>query len=224
MSAVPGRLVVIREGHGEAQSIENLVVRTARELGLFPDIFQSIPDSQRFVISSAGQAVRAAEIAAVQSPSAVLLTADLDDACPKSVAPEFAAAVREKSFSFPIAIVLFYREFETLAISVSDRLPGRELKSPAGQLIVTLTSPSAIPEDPEQFRDAKGWVGRNLMGGKSYKPTVHQLPLTRAMKVEELRAANLSSFRRLESGLRFLGDQVSAGQAGVYPELQIEPA
>lgn len=217
MAAVSGRLVVIREGHGEAQSIENLVARTAKGIGLYPHPFWSIPESQRYVISSPERAVRAAEIAAVQNPSAALLTADLDDECPKDAAPAFAAAVRANGFSFPVAIVLFYREFETLAISVADHLAGRELKSPAGQAIVTLSAPSTMPDDPETFRDAKGWVGRNLMDGESYKPTVHQLPLTRAMKVDELRQADLSSFRRLESALRFLGDQVAAGEAGVYP-------
>ena len=79
MRAVPGRLVVIREGHGEANSIENLVVRLCKDCGFYPAPFSSIPDSQRFVISSTDSAVRAAEIAAQQRPSAALLTADLED-------------------------------------------------------------------------------------------------------------------------------------------------
>lgn len=217
MGAVPGRLVVIREGHGEANSIENLVVRICKDRGLHPAPFSSIPDSQRFVISSAATAVQAAEIAAQQRPSAALLTADLEDICPRAAGPAFAEAVRRRDLPFPTAVVLFYREFETLAVSVADRLAGRELKSPAGQAIVTLTDPGRVPDDPERYRDAKGWVQDNLMGGRSYKPTVHQLPLTRAMTVLELREAGLSSFRRLESALDFLSHEVRTGGNRTYP-------
>lgn len=212
---VPGRLLVIREGHGEAGAIENLTVRAIQGLGL-DSTFWSIPPSPRFVITSPESAVRAAAIAAESQPAAALLTADLDDGCPKFDAPRFSAAIRAEVFPFPIAVVLFYREFETLAISVADRLGGRELVSTKGQSILTLTA-AEVPSDPEAPRDAKGWVSRELMEDVSYKPTVHQLPLTRKLDVDELRAAGLSSYRRLESALQFLAAEVNAGTAGCYP-------
>jgi hypothetical protein len=84
---------------------------------------------------------------------------------------------------------------------------------------LTLESASSIPENPEGPRDAKGWVGRELMGGVVYKPTVHQLPLVKALRVAELRASGLSSFRRLESAVNFLGEQTLTDAAGVYPEV-----
>ncbi len=217
MSANRDRLVIIREGHGEAGAIENLVVRTVRSLGLFHHPFASLPQSPRYTITSPAGAVRAAQIAAAQAPGAALLTADLDDECPAKVAPTYAKTLAEQHFTFPLAIVFFHREFETLAVSIAGSLAGRELKSPAGQSILTLQTPTARLDNPERPRDAKGWVSRELMGGLHYKPTVHQLPLTREMRIEDLRAAGLSSFRRLESALLFLAEQVRSQSIGVYP-------
>ena len=217
MGAIAGRLAIIREGHGEAGAVENLVSRVGKSLGVMPEVFWSIPQSPRFVVSSPDRAVRATEIAATLSPSAVLLTADLEDLCPAKSAPEFARAIRDTGFPFPVALVFFYREYETLAISIADTLGGRELKSMNGKPIVTLSTPEKVPANPEEPRDAKGWVQRNLMNGSSYKPTVHQLPLTRALKIEDLRASGLSSYVRLEAALMFLAGQVLTNSRGVYP-------
>ena len=104
-----------------------------------------------------------------------------------------------------------------MALSIASSLAGRELRSPTGKPILTLGMPSSLPSHPESPRDAKGWVSRELMGGVTYKPTVHQLPLTRAMSIPDLHAAALSSFRRLETALEFLAREVRAGGTGVYP-------
>ena len=212
-----GRLVVIREGHGELGSIENLVARVGLDLGVIPQVLASLPKSPRVVITDEESAVRAGQIAAKLSPDAALLTADLDDDCPHDFAPRVAARLRAEKFGFPVAMVFFHREFETMALSIAPALGGREIRSRAGQRIGVLLHPAAVPADPESVRDAKGWVGRNLMSGRSYKPTTHQYPLTVAMPLPELRAAGLSSFRRLEHAMQFLGEQVSAGTAEVYP-------
>lgn len=214
-----GRLVIIREGHGEAGAVENLVSRIGTDLGVIPTVLASIPPSPRIVVTNSETAIHACEVASRLRPDAVLLTADLDDYCPAEHAPAIAADLRERSFNFPVALVFFHREYETLAISVAAHLGARELRSPAGQVVGILKTPDDLPSDAEIFRDAKGWVGRNLMGGASYKPTTHQLPLTRAMRLDELRAAGLSSYRRLENAVQFLGREVAGGNTGVYPPM-----
>lgn len=213
----PGRLGIVREGHGEEGSIETLVVRVCKDLGLHPNTFWSIRPSLRIPITSPETAVRAARISAASGAAAVLLTADSEDSCPRLAAPALAAAVRREKLDVPVAIVLFYREFETLAVATADRLAGRELRSRADQLLEVLGQPPELLSDPESRRDAKGWIRANLMNGRAYKPTVHQLALTRLMHVADLRASGLSSFRRLENALRFLGNEVTEGSSGVYP-------
>lgn len=184
---------------------------------MIPTVFASLPRSPRIVITDEESAVRAGRIAATLDPDAALLTADLDDDCPRDLAPRIAARLRQEKFGFPVAMVFFHREFETLALSIAPALGGRQLRSRAGQPAETLLHPTAVPADPESVRDAKGWVGRNLMSGRSYKPTTHQYPLTVAMRLPELRAAGLSSFRRLENAVQFLGQQASSGGTAVYP-------
>ena len=100
------RLVVIREAHGEAGAIENLVIRTVQALGLHHRPFSSLPESPRFTITTIDSALRAAHIASSQRPDAALLTADLDDACPAEMAPRFAAALQKEGLPFPVAAVL----------------------------------------------------------------------------------------------------------------------
>lgn len=54
------------------------------------------------------------------------------------------------------------------------------------------------------------------MSERSYKPTTHQHRLTVAMRLPELRAAGLSSFRRLENAMQFLAQQAGR-RTEVYP-------
>ncbi len=208
-----GRLAIIREGHGEAGAVDTLVAKVGKSLGVVPSVFASLPKSQRVAITSAESAVKGARLAAAMRPDAILLTADLDDGCPATLAPAWAGAVREANLGIPSALVLFHREYETLALSVASSLAGCDL---AG---ITLAAASP-PENPETPRGAKEWISRNLMGGTRYKPTVHQLALTRLLKIQELQAAGLSSYRRLEGALTFLAGEVRDRSTGVYPEVR----
>ncbi|HYW07043.1 MAG TPA: hypothetical protein VE913_08815, partial [Longimicrobium sp.] len=71
-------------------------------------------------------------------------------------------------------------------------------------------------DDYETPRDAKGVVSTFFTGKRSYKPTVHQLPLTRMLNFARLRESELPSFGTLERSLVFLA--ANAGHhAGVYP-------
>lgn len=207
-----GRLVLVGEGHGERGALENLVAKVGLRTPGFAETFVGFHPTQRRTIRGPHDAVRAAEVAARYAPAGVVLTADLDDDCPATCAPEWAAAVRARDLPVPVAVVLFHREYETLAISVAESLAGRELVPG-----LTLTAPREPLADPESRRDAKGWISANLMGRTRYKPTVHQLALTRLLDVDALRAARLSSFVRLESALGFLTAAALQGRAGVYP-------
>ena len=100
--------------------------------------------------------MRAGRIAEKLDPDAAMLTADLDDDCPRDVAPRIAARLREENFGFPVAMVFFHREFETLALSIAPALGGRQLWSRAGQPVEVLLHLVTVPDDPESVRDAKG--------------------------------------------------------------------
>ena len=68
----------------------------------------------------------------------------------------------------------------------------------------------------EARRDIKGWLSGQLPRGRSYKPTVDQLAMTRSIDFTELRSAQVPCFGSLERGLGFLAHNI--GQQGrVYP-------
>ncbi|WP_380161777.1 hypothetical protein [Kineococcus sp. R86509] len=209
-----GELIVTVEGHGEVAAAASLVSRVLKAQGSAA-VFPSVPTPVRFKIDAPGQLETACEYARSKRPAGLLITSDWEDGEPCHDAPRLAARIRGLDLPFPAAIVLFFREYETLAISVADKLSGKELQV-AKTRPVTLADAKPLP-DPEVPRDAKGWVGKNLMGGRSYKPTLHQLPLTRLMQPADLRAADLPSFRRLERALNHLVRHAQAGTSGVYP-------
>ena len=64
--------------------------------------------------------------------------------------------------------------------------------------------------------DVKGWLSSQMAGGKSCKPTVDQLSLTRLVDFTTVREKGLAWFGTLERALAFLAKSV--GIAGsVYP-------
>lgn len=203
----PARLVIVGEGHGEVRALANLVARVGSSAGVVPSTLFG-GGIHRRPITDPASAVRAARLLA-QGAGAVLLAADLDRRCPRTVAPEWPDALRTASIGVPTALVLFHPEYETLALSVADQLAGRQV---AG---VTLRTPLEPLTAPEARSGTKEWIQRNLL--PAYKPSTHQLALTQAMDIAQLRAAGLSSYRRLGSAKQFLAASVEAGTARVYP-------
>ena len=145
---------------------------------------------------------------------ALLITQDSDDSCPRDLAPEVAAWVRPLSLAFPVAVVLFYREYETLFLAGSASLQGKPLRGAADR--PGIPAGAVFVGNPEARRGAKGWVGERL--GRRYVETIDQLAFTKTLDLADTALQGLSSFRRLISGLAFLGQHVGTGQRGkVYP-------
>jgi hypothetical protein len=68
----------------------------------------------------------------------------------------------------------------------------------------------------ESRRGVKEWLTDHLPPGRTYKPTLDQLPLTRMIDIDMLHAASVPCFGTLQRALRFLDDNF--GEAGVYPQ------
>lgn len=217
-------LLIIGEGHGEVASAGRLAARVLAKHGSIKgQPFHGVLPTLRMGILREADLQAACEIARTLAPAALLLTSDLDDACPAEVAPTMAETVRALNLPFPAAVVLFHREYETIFMAGAASLSGAQLPLGAGP--ITLQSNVELVHDPESKRDAKAWVGRNLLPEKvNYKPTVHQEAFTRKVDLDELRASGLSSFRRLESGLRHLAHEVAQGQSSVYPRPSLPSA
>ena len=70
-------------------------------------------------------------------------------------------------------------------------------------------------ESWEARRGVKEWLSQYFPRGRSYKPTLDQLPMTRMIELETLRNAAVPCFGTLERAVRFLAQRF--GTTGVYP-------
>lgn len=78
--------------------------------------------------------------------------------------------------------------------------------------------PGSIYEDDwEAHRGVKEWLSRHFPRGVSYKPTLDQLPMTRMLDLDVVRAAGVPCFGTLERALGFLAASIDAGTRDVYP-------
>lgn len=213
-------LLIVREGEGEQEAMPALVYRLATHLAL--DLPYNAPkDNWRKPLVTEAHVSGVCEMArALPGCEGLLLTRDADvpdqpDAdCPKFVAPEVARWLRDLSLTFPVALVLFYKEFESLFLAGAEGMAGREVTDARGRVLVTIPAGVAAHPVPETPRDAKGWVRSNLVAG--YKPTLYQAPLTRLLDFDDRHLKALPSFLRLVSALRFLA--AHRGKEGaVYP-------
>jgi hypothetical protein len=70
-------------------------------------------------------------------------------------------------------------------------------------------------ESWEAKRGIKEWLTGRFPRGRSYKPTVDQLPMTRMIDFDRLRQAEVPCFGTLERALTFLGGSLDSDE--VYP-------
>lgn len=213
-------LYIVREGEGERESIPVLVERLRHRHHL--DLPYHSPDrhSWKKLIMTEHQVGGVCEQArSMPGCEALLLSRDADNDqdnpdCPKFKAPEAAAWVRTLNLPFPAAVVLFYKEFETLFLAGADGMAGKEVRDRRGLPVATVPAGVVAHPSPEHVRDAKGWVRSNLV--ERYKPRLFQVPLTRLVDLDVMENSGLSSYRRLVNALRFLAD--NRGVAGAaYP-------
>jgi hypothetical protein len=115
----------------------------------------------------------------------ILVLLDADDDCPAELGPRTLERARRIVAHRAISVVLANREYEAWFLAAAESLHGQRgfefEKTPAF--------------DPEQPRDAKGWLGERMSAGK-YRETTDQPAFSAIMSLNQ--AFNLSrSFRKL---------------------------
>lgn len=212
-------LLIVREGDGEKEALPALVYRLREHLGLDLPYPASKEPWRRPLVTEADLRAVCEQARAIPKCEGLLLTRDADNDdlpeadCPKFRAPEIANWVRALALPFPTAVVLFYKEFETLFLAGAAGMAGREVKDHRGTILATIPADADAHPAPETPRDAKGWVRSNLL--PPYKPTLYQTSLTRLLDLDDMERRALPSYRRLVSAVRFLA--VNRGAGLVYP-------
>ncbi|MCU0432175.1 MAG: hypothetical protein MUC87_01825 [Bacteroidia bacterium] len=207
-------IYVAVEGHGELGSMDNLLHRLKAHINVslqFKPVRRhvklQIEEGLKKVIDVAEQ---------TESVTGILIIRDEDDKCPKEAVPEIMGIIRKNKVKLPVAFVLLYREYETLFIPCLTHFYNKEATMESGRKRVLISKPPEKEINPEARRDAKGYVSR-FFKDDDYKPTLHQLPLTRLIDFRILDNNEVPSYGTLKRALNFLANPDRASV--VYPDI-----
>ncbi len=204
---------ILVEGKGEVGAVDNLVTRLWHEAGHW----QPWAPAMRWVNIHQQQGIEKGigYVRALKDAGALLILRDEDDACPKELGPALGDFVRGLAPPFAVAVVLLHREYEVLFLPCLEQMAGRPIIGPDGQQRPGVLSGTSHVGNWEAKRGVKEWLSAQFPLGRSYKPALDQLPLTRMIDIPTLRAAHVPCFGTLERALAFLA--ASFDTPGVYP-------
>lgn len=208
-----GRYYVVVEGQGEELAVPNLVHRLCADAGHEGATWAVVGRRNAMKQRSAVEA-QCEDLRRRGDCDGALLLQDDEDGCPREDGPLIAGWVRELKLPFPVAVSLFYREYETLFVACLPAQAGKRLTDPRGRERHPLDGAARFDGDPQRHRSAKDVLNRFLPKKHPYRETTHQLAMTRALDFEALRAAALPCFGTLERALRFV---LTTPGSAVYP-------
>lgn len=207
-------IYVVVEGHGEESAVLNLLTRLAADLGLDLGHFAR-PIRANSILRESTVERYAQLVRGKRDAKGLLVLCDDEDGCPKDDAPRLAQILRKQALPFPAAIVLAYREYESLFLPCISHLAGKPLPGPGGDR-AGIRPGVGYDGDFEAKRGVKEWLTKQMPPGRAYKPSVDQLPLTRMVDFSVVRESGLPWFGSLERATQFLSKH--RDQAGaVYP-------
>lgn len=204
------------EGHGEKDAVPNLLNRLWRDLEL-PSLIWADPICYQNLHLERGVRQSCERVRRKRDASALLLIRDEDDRCPRDEGPRTAQWIRALDLPFPTAVVLMHREYEALFLPCVHLMAGKPLQDSRGTIRPGLMPGTRFEGDPESKRGVKEWLSAHFPAGRSYKPTLDQLPMTRMIEFSALREARLPCFGTLERALKFLARNLQDDLAEVYP-------
>jgi hypothetical protein len=176
----------IVEGHGEVQAVPILLRRL---------IADATPNAQLWLNPAlrvkAGSFIndddyfkKYLELAARKTKpwpnSCVLILLDCEDKCPAELGPHLLEKAKVCRSDVTIIVILAHREYETWFLAAARSLRG----------VCGLPANLDPPDDPELYRDAKGWLSAKM--NLQYNETDHQPRLTAAFAFQE--AMTVDSF------------------------------
>lgn len=183
------RIVCIVEGHGEVEALPILLRRLRDRVS--PSLPLEIPKPIRVSKSSLlidVEFTRYLELAArqlVDPGDAVLVLMDADDDAACQLGPKLLQVCESVRPDRSFSVVIATKEYEAWFLAAAVSLRGRR----------GLAADMEPPEDPEAIRDAKGWLTRHNVGGRSYKETLDQPALTAVFDMDA--ALTTTSFDKL---------------------------
>ncbi len=125
-------------------------------------------------------------VAEVHPAHPILVLIDSDDDCPKESAPELVSRAKRARPDLTVSVVLAHREYEAWFLAAAESLAG----------LRNLSSDLVAPQGPEEIRDAKGWLSKQMPRSMRYSPTQDQAALSAQFDLDLARRRS-RSFRKL---------------------------
>ena len=178
----------IVEGHGEVQAVPILLNRLVADAtpGTQLRLNPALRVKARSFLNDDDYFNKYVELAALKAKpwpnSCVLILLDCEDYCPGELGPKLLEKANACRPDVTIIVILAYREYETWFLAAARSLRG----------VCGLPADLDPPDDPELFRDAKGWLSAKM--NLRYNESDHQPRLTAAFAFDEAKAVD--SFAR----------------------------
>lgn len=179
------KIAVIVEGHGECEAVPILIRRIALEVysGFIPQILHPIRIPASLLIKQ-GELERSIDLAARKLHGrggiVVILDCDWNECCPAQMGPQLLARACKIRSDMKIAVVLAKKEFEAWFIAAAESLRGKR----------NLASDLQSPSNPENIRDAKGWLSARMTSDTGYSETDDQPALATVFDMSSARRAD----------------------------------
>jgi hypothetical protein len=117
---------------------------------------------------------------------AVLVVIDSDDDCPKELGPALLQRATSVRPDLLVSVVLAHREYEAWFVAAAESLRARR----------GIREDVTAPAKPEEIRDAKGWLSKQMPPAQRYSPTQDQVAFSSLFDLE-LAKSRSRSFRKL---------------------------
>lgn len=181
------RIAALVEGDGEVFGVPVLIRRIVQSIdsSVSPVVPRGFRHPSGSILRIGGLERAIDTVAELYPAHAVLVVIDSDDTCPKDLGPELQARASKSRPDLGVAVVLAHREYEAWFLAAAESLGGRR----------SLRHDLAPPAEPEEVRDAKGWLSRQMPSALRYS-TQDQVALTSVFDLK-LAQRRSRSFRKL---------------------------
>jgi hypothetical protein len=179
------RIAPIVEGHGDGLAVPILIRRIALtiEAGFVPLVLRPIRIPANRLVKQ-GEVERTVELAArrVAGNGGILILVDCDGdgGCPARDGPPLLDRAISVRRDVPIAVVLAKKEFEAWFLAAAESLRG----------VRGLPLDLASPDNPEEIRGAKEWLGARMPRNRRYSETEDQPAFTDVFDMDAARRAD----------------------------------
>jgi hypothetical protein len=184
-------IVPIVEGHSEVESVPLLIRRLAAEWGEYGFRVEKPVRVKRYQVIKNGELERRLQLA-LRRPdcAAIIIILDADDDCPRELASDLLKRAKKIASDVVISVVIPKSEFESWFVGSIESLKGCH----------SISDTAVTPVNPEDIRDAKGFLTNKMTENNHYLEVDDQPAMTATFDMT-LAYTHCRSFKKFHNDL-----------------------